>query len=163
MGSVLTRPLASPLFMRPVPTLSSRLLMLPMLLPQLMLPDMLDMLVSQLLQDMLVSQLLLTKPSLPNVLEPKSDLSGLCNRCAVSDFLRHTSCLNTWKWGSIGGCCSLFSQVRELQAMSRYRLQFVVITYKTSGFSSLNAFYFKFVLDLVGSYLLNISVQLLKK
>merc|ERR1711892_1147387 len=114
-----------------------------MLVSQLLL-DMPVMLVSQLLLvDMLVSQLLLvTKPSLPNLLAPKSDLSGLCNICAVSDFLRHTSCSRTEKWGSTGGCCSLLSQVRESQAMSRYWLQFDVIIYKTSG--SLNAFYFMF-------------------
>merc|ERR1712128_401036 len=98
---------------------------LPMLLlPLLMLLVLLDMLVSQLLLvDMLVSQLLLvTKPSLPNLLAPKGVLSGLCNICAVSDFLRHTSCSRTGKWGSTGGCCSVLSQVRESQAMSRYCL-----------------------------------------
>merc|ERR1712106_405948 len=95
-----------------------------------LLLDMLVMLVSQLLLvDMLVSQLLLvTKPSLPNLLAPKGDLSGLCNICAVSDFLRHTSCSRTGRWGSTGGrCCSLLSQVRESQAMSRFWLQYFVI------------------------------------
>merc|ERR1740137_378453 len=114
-----------------------------MLVSQLLLLDMLVMLVSQLLLDMLVSQLLLVSlPSMPNWLAPKSDLSGLCNICAVSDFLRHTSCSRTGRWGSTGGCCLLLSQVRESQAMSRYCLQFDVIIYKTSG--SLNAFYFMF-------------------
>merc|ERR1711951_74968 len=110
----------------------------------------LSVLLDMLLVSLPLSQLSLLPPLRLKFSVPKSDLSGLYTLCAVSDFLRHTSCTVTGRWGS-SGCC--YSQVRGTQAMSSCNwLQFVVITYKTSGSSTLlNAFKFKFVVDLVGS------------
>merc|ERR1719244_694901 len=134
-----------------LPSLSNKLDMLPMLLLPQLLPQLcmvlplLDLLLLAML--VLLPHLLLElTPSsqLSKLPAPDSDLSGLYNKCAVSDFLRHTSCTVTGRWGPCGCCCLFYyCQVRGSQAKSSYIwLQYAVITYKTSGSSSLlNAFY----------------------
>merc|ERR1719244_1578756 len=142
--------------MLPMPLLPQLLLLLPqlcmvLLLLALLLLAMLVLLVLVLL--LLAMLVLLPKllleltPSsqLSKLSAPESDLSGLCNKCAVSDFLRHTSCAVAGRWGPCGCCCLFYyCQVRGSQAKSSYIwLQYAVITYKTSGSSSLlNAFYY---------------------